>query len=163
MGAVGISVEEIEEVYRRRGRGFFGLAYAHTRDVESARDAVQEGFANALRGRLSFRAEGSVDAWVARCVINAAFDASRSLLRRTSFREAEDESAESQSDGDLLTLRAAMRRLPPRQRNALFLRHYLDFDYAAIGETLGIEVGTVSATLHAARASLRDSLQEVFR
>ena len=54
-------------------------------------------------------------------------------------------------------------QLPQRQRNALFLRFYLDFDYAAIAETLGIEVGTVSATLHAARAALAEQLQEVKR
>jgi RNA polymerase sigma factor (sigma-70 family) len=58
-------------------------------------------------------------------------------------------------------LRAAVHDLPARQRDALFLRHYLDFDYASIAATLGIEVGTVSATLHAGRAALRDSLQEV--
>jgi DNA-directed RNA polymerase specialized sigma24 family protein len=45
----------------------------------------------------------------------------------------------------------------------LFLRHYLDLDYHAIAEVLVVEVGTVSATLHAARSSLRDALQEVPR
>jgi RNA polymerase sigma factor (sigma-70 family) len=60
-------------------------------------------------------------------------------------------------------VRAAVRRLPQRQRDALFLRHYLDFDYAAIAEALEIEVGTVSATLHAARAALADDLEEVAR
>ena len=44
-------------------------------------------------------------------------------------------------------MRAAVRALPPRQRDALFLRFYLDFDYVAIAETLGIEVGTVSGDL----------------
>lgn len=73
-----------------------------------------------------------------------------------------DEGSAPPSEGGLLTLRAAIRELPRRQRDALFLRYYLDFDYAAIAATLGVEVGTVSATLHAARSSLRDSLQEVY-
>ena len=51
--------------------------------------------------------------------------------------------------------------LPQRQRDALFLRYYLDFDYRAIAEALDVEVGTISATLHAARSSLMDALQEV--
>jgi DNA-directed RNA polymerase specialized sigma24 family protein len=54
MGSVGASVEEIGDVYRRRAHGFFRLAYAHTGDGEKARDAVQEGFANAFGGGRRF-------------------------------------------------------------------------------------------------------------
>jgi RNA polymerase sigma factor (sigma-70 family) len=64
-------------------------------------------------------------------------------------------------DGEVAALREAVRQLPQRQRDALYLRHYLGFEYTAIAETLGVELGTVSATLHAARASLAELLQEV--
>ena len=40
---------------------------------------------------------------------------------------------------------------------------YLGFDYAAIADTLGIKVGTVSATLHNANANLRRALTEEVR
>jgi RNA polymerase sigma factor (sigma-70 family) len=66
-------------------------------------------------------------------------------------------------EGDVAVVREAVRRLPRRQRDALFLRFYLGLDYSAIAETLQVEVGTVSATLHAARAALAQSLQEVAR
>lgn len=162
MESVGASVRQIEDVYRRRASGFFRLAYAHTGAAESARDAEQEGFANAVRSRASFRREGPLDAWVARCVINAALDESRNSSGTRTI-EGVEESGEPTADSDLLALRAAIHDLPPRQRDVLFLRHYADFDYATIAAALGIEVGTVSATLHAARAALRDSLQEVNR
>jgi RNA polymerase sigma factor (sigma-70 family) len=51
--------------------------------------------------------------------------------------------------------------LPERQRLAVFLRYYADLDYRAIAQVLGVEVGTVSATLSAAHQALRRSLQEV--
>jgi len=54
-----------------------------------------------------------------------------------------------------------VRSLPDRQREALFLRFYLDLDYAAIAAALDVEVGTVSATLHAAREGLGRALMEV--
>jgi RNA polymerase sigma factor (sigma-70 family) len=162
MGSLGASLDEIEDVYRRRARDFFRLAFAQIGGSEGARDAVQEGFANAVRGRASFRREGPLDAWVARCVVNAALDASRDWTGGGAV-EPEDERTELPGGADLASVRAAIRRLPSRQRDALFLRHYLDFDYSAIAAALGIEVGTVSATLHAARTSLRDSLQEVYR
>ena len=60
-------------------------------------------------------------------------------------------------------LRTAVAALPERQRLAVFLRHYADLDYAAIAETLEIAPGTVGATLSAAYASLRTSLEEADR
>jgi RNA polymerase sigma factor (sigma-70 family) len=72
---------------------------------------------------------------------------------------ADETVAEAQAEG--AAVRAAVARLPRRQRDALFLRFYLDFDYAAIAGTLGVEVGTVSALLHAARQGLARNLQEV--
>jgi RNA polymerase sigma factor (sigma-70 family) len=56
--------------------------------------------------------------------------------------------------------REAVAQLPQRQRDVLFLRHYLDLSYAEIAEALELEVGTVSATLHAARGALVEALQE---
>ncbi len=154
-------IRAIEAVYRRRGADFFRLALARTSDPERARDAVQEGFARAIRAHSSFRGSGSLEAWIGRCVLNAAVDASRAVA----FQELGDETHGAvpllnpeTPDEDV---RSALRRLPRRQRDALFLRFYLDFDYATIAETLGIEVGTVSATLHAARENLTLVLQEV--
>lgn len=150
-------LKEIEAVYRARGADFFRFSLARTGDPELARDAVQEGFARAIRARHSFRGSGSIEAWIGRCVLNAAVDASQ-----TDGVQLDDETEVSfampETDEDV---RSALRGLPQRQRDALFLRFYLDFDYATIAETLGIEVGTVSATLHAARENLTHALQEV--
>jgi RNA polymerase sigma factor (sigma-70 family) len=155
-------LEEIEAVYRRRGADFFRFALARLGEPEAARDAVQEGFANAIRSRGSYRASGSLDAWLARCVINAARDLAR---RRRDIDRVAAPGSDDRPVGDVeaQVVRTAVALLPQRQRDALFLRFYLDFDYAAIADTLGIEVGTVSATLHAARATLADHLQEVTR
>ncbi len=160
---------EFENIYRNRGADFFRLALAKTGDPEAARDAVQDGFAQALRGRGSFRGRGSLEAWIARCVINAAHDVRRAATRTnadlddlptTDFGSSADAAV---PNADAAIVRQAVRRLPDRQRDALYLRFYLGFEYAAIAESLDIEVGTVSATLHAARASLAQNLQEALR
>ncbi len=57
-------------------------------------------------------------------------------------------------------LRALVASLPERQRQALFLRYYADLDYQSIAEALGIKPGTVAASLHGARESLRRRLEE---
>jgi RNA polymerase sigma factor (sigma-70 family) len=163
------SLLEIEAVYRRRGADFFRLALAKTGDPEAARDAVQDGFAKAIRKRHSYQGTGSLEAWLARCVINAAHDLRRNTYAtdsRLSELPATADGAAADGippDTDATIVRKAVRLLPARQRDALYLRFYLGFDYVAIAETLGIEVGTVSATLHAARASLAQTLQEVLK
>ena len=50
--------------------------------------------------------------------------------------------------------------LPERQRLVGFLRYFADLEYREIGAALGIETGTVSATLHAAHANLRPGYEE---
>jgi RNA polymerase sigma factor (sigma-70 family) len=158
----GIALEAIEAVYRTRAADFFRFALAKSGDPERARDAVQEGFARAIRGRATFQGTGPLEAWVARCVLNAALDLNRVFSRIES--EPEDVPADSTaSDDSGSVIREAVRQLPQRQRDALFLRYYLDFDYRAIAEALDVEVGTISATLHTARNSLMDALQEVRR
>jgi RNA polymerase sigma factor (sigma-70 family) len=152
-------LQAIEAVYRARGGDFYRFALARTSDRELARDAVQEGFARAIRAANGFSGTGSLEAWIGRCVLNAAIDASRAGGVQELEGHADGEAPPSvETDGDV---RDALRRLPVRQRDALFLRYYLDFDYATIAETLGVEVGTVSATLHAARENLMQALQEV--
>src|SRR2546423_8613655 len=126
---VRVSLTEIEAVYRSRGADFFRLALARTSDGEAARDAVQEGFARAIRGRRSYRGAGPLEAWIARCVMNAAHDLARGAqlaARAEEVQSPEPAGAvmEGQAVGD------ALRRPPPRQRDTLFLRFYLDFDYA---------------------------------
>ena len=155
------SLEAIESVYRARGADFLRFALAKTGDSERAHDAVQEGFARAIRRRDTFRGSGSIEAWIGRCVINAAYDANRAATDGSVEEEASD--ALVVLDDISGTIREAALRLPQRQRDALFLRYYLDFDYRTIAETLEVEVGTVSATLHAARAALGHILQEAPR
>jgi RNA polymerase sigma factor (sigma-70 family) len=159
-----VSLEAVEALYRERAADFFRFALAKTGDPERARDAVQDGFAHAIRSRVTFRRAGTLDASVARCVINAAHDLNRVAASQTPS-EPDCVAADWVIEGDAraAVVREAVQRLPRRQRDALFLRYYLDLDYRAIAEVLEVEVGTVSATLHAARNSLREALQEVPR
>jgi RNA polymerase sigma-70 factor (ECF subfamily) len=158
IGRGGASLGDLEALYRSRFDVFARVAASVTGDPERALDAVQEGFATAVRKRDSFRGDGPLEAWVWRIVLNAA----RSDVRRR-VPSAEGDglvigNGHREHDAEL---RVALSRLPERQRTAVFLRYYADLDYAAIGEALGITGGTVAATLNAAHAALRTRLQEV--
>ena len=61
---------------------------------------------------------------------------------------------------DRLDVRDALGRLPERQRTAVVLRYYADLPLADVAEVMGVAVGTVKSTLHAALASLRIDLED---
>jgi RNA polymerase sigma factor (sigma-70 family) len=155
----GGSLAELERLYRERYPVFLRVARATVRDQGAAADAVQDAFVQAVRNRRSFRGEGTLEAWVWRMVVNAARQRCRELVERVEAAEVADMSRNGFGD----PVRAAAAALPERQRLVLFLRYYADLDYAAIAAALDITEGTVGATLNAAHAALRNSLEEVER
>lgn len=147
-------LNEIEEAYRLRFAHFFRVARAIVRDDELAWDAVQDGFAGAIRGRDGFRADSSLEAWLWRSVVNAALK-----LRRRPLEQPFD-GHEAASVTALPSVgEVDLGRLSERQKLVLFLRYYADLPERRIGEILDIERGTVSATLHAALKALRRDLE----
>jgi RNA polymerase sigma factor (sigma-70 family) len=154
---------ELEALYRTRYRHFLRVATAVLGDEVSGHDAVQDGFAQALRESPSFRGEGALEAWVWRIVMNAALIARRRRTARREVSESVEVALANGAPGEEFSVRRWVAALPERQRLAVYLRYYADLDYRAIGQVLGIEVGTVSATLSSAHAALRGSLTEVER
>lgn len=158
IGRRGASLDELEALYRSRFEVFVRVAASVTGDSDRARDAVQDAFATAVHKRRSFRSEGPLEAWLWRIVLNAARSDARRSVPVVDYDESAASNGRPEQDAEL---RVALARLPERQRLAVFLRYYADLDYIAIGEALGISTGSVSATLNAAHASLRNRLEEV--
>jgi len=147
----------IEAIYRSELARFVRVARAITGDRETALEAVQEGFADALRNASQWKGSGPLEGWVWRCVINRARKA-RPVRATPLPDEHETNGWVSDPDAELRTHLAA---LPERQRLVVFLRYFADLDYREIATAVGIEVGTVGATLSAAHAKLRTALEEV--
>lgn len=150
-------IEDIEALYGRDYQSYVRVARAITGDRERAVEAVQEGFANALQAQHTFRGEGSLEAWVWRIVVNAARAAARSPLVEAPMNGT----SRMEAPPPVAQLAPLIAALPERQRHAVFLRYYADLDYRSIAAVLGIEVGTVSATLSSAHRAIRFALEEV--
>ena len=154
-------IRALEALYRQGYRQFLRVAIAIVGDEARGHDAVQEGFARAIRSANSYRADGNVEAWLWRIVVNAAHATrpDRVVVELGDETErAGNGRPGAENDGDI---RAWVASLPERQRLAVFLRYYADLDYRAIASVLGVEVGTVSATLSAAHSALRVSVEGV--
>jgi RNA polymerase sigma factor (sigma-70 family) len=153
------AMAQLEELYRRRYPHFVRLARALIGSPELAHDVVQDAFAAAVRSHDAYRGDGPLEAWVWRILVNhARLRARERAVAALHGDVAEAPASNGSHGGDVL---AAVAALPERQRLAVFLRYYADLDYRSIAAALGIQVGTVSATLHAAHASLRHALEEV--
>ena len=151
---MGADVDELESLYRDRFRAFAALATAVVGNASDAYDVVQDAFVMAVRKRRAYRGDGTLEAWVWRIVVNKARDARR--RQRPDEVDAPASTNGHHADADVRLLVAG---LPARQREAIFLHYYSGLDYAAIADMLGISTGTVGATLHAARAALRDAME----
>ena len=164
MAARGASIDDLESLYRAHLPRFVRTATAIVGDEAAGRDAVQEAFVRAVRSRRSFRGDAPLEAWVWRIVINEALALRR---RRERERDWSSEDATAFSTNGVperdAAVRARVAALPERQRLAVFLRYFADLDYRSIAAALEIEVGTVSATLARAHATLRRAHQEVVR
>jgi RNA polymerase sigma-70 factor, ECF subfamily len=156
----GATLDAIEGIYRSHLPEFRRAAAAIAGDRELACDAVQDAFAQVVRLRATFRSEGSLNGWIWRIVVNTTLSQTRARKPTTPLADDPAPSDNGHTDPATARVRSALALLPERQRLILFLHYYADLDYATIAEAIDISPGTVGATLHTARASMRRLLEE---
>lgn len=155
------SRDDLEGLYRVRHVAFRNALVGVAGSVPGGDDAMQEGFALALRSLHQFRGEGSLEAWVWRICLNEALGIRRRLRDEKRGDFAEVEASELlpkwEEDRDLLD---AIGRLTPRRRLVVFLRYFADMSYEEIAAATGMRGGTVAATLARARDDLARQLTQ---
>jgi RNA polymerase sigma factor (sigma-70 family) len=140
----------IEHLYRERYARFRNGVAPVAGSYDAAHDAVQEGFARALRSSGQYSGRGSLEGWVWRIVLRTALE-QRRPGEELPLDGIDPAFVEPERD---FALTAAVQTLPPRQRLVVFLRYFADLPYRTIAEVLEINEGTVAATLAQARQVL---------
>ena len=159
--------QALSELYRRFGRLAYGLAFRILRDDALAQDAVQEAFLGVWRAAGRFTAErAKPSTWLLTLVHRRAVD----LVRREERRRTEPlqpDSASTDSAPDELELlserqsiREALRKLPPEQREAIELAYYGGYTQSELAERLGQPLGTIKSRMFTGLARLRETLEE---
>jgi RNA polymerase sigma-70 factor (ECF subfamily) len=156
----------LAELYSRHGRLAYGLAFRILRDDALAQDAVQEAFLAVWRGAGRFTAEkAKPTTWLLTLVHRRAVD----LVRREEKRRADPldpdvgTAAAAPADqaedlGRREAVRAALRELPPEQREAIELAYYGGYTQSELAERLGQPIGTIKSRMFTGLARLRDAL-----
>ncbi|MFI6787634.1 SigE family RNA polymerase sigma factor [Nonomuraea sp. NPDC050383] len=156
---------DVAAIFAEHHVGLVRLALIMVGDQATAEDVVQDAFARTHAGRSRLRDPDKALVYVRSAVLNGC----RSVLRRraTVFRRAVPYeppvwSAESAAlvGEERRQVLVALTTLPPRQREALTLRYYLDLTDQEIAETMGISGGTARSTIARGLAALGRALEE---
>jgi RNA polymerase sigma-70 factor (ECF subfamily) len=137
---------------------------------DDAEDLAQETFVRVFRQAGRYRAEGKFRPWVLRIAANLA----RSRGRRArllkwlpldterhdvaSNTPAADRGIEAEQTAQVV--RAAIARLPERQRQALVLHRFQGMRYTEVAETMGTSLAGVESLIQRALAGLRVDLAQ---
>jgi RNA polymerase sigma factor (sigma-70 family) len=148
---------------RRWQKKLLAHAWRLLRDAELARDAVQEGWLEIVRGLPKLRDERAFPAFAFRIVSRRCARLVASGIRTRNLADAlagepEAEGAPAESAGDHDRLRAAIRALPEEQRAAIALFHFEELSVAEVAVALDVPAGTVKTRLMHARLKLRAAL-----
>ena len=150
-----------DDFYRSEHRHVLGLAFVLTGNQWVAEDTAQDAFAAAFRNWRSIVAYDSPSAWVRRVTCNRA----ASVLRRR-VREAKalmrlvgrTQTHIELDEGDEAFWQT-VRRLPPRQAQAVALYYLEDYSVRQISEVLDCSEGTVKTHLSRAREAIARQLR----
>lgn len=123
-----------------------------------AEDQVAEAFVRAWASWRKVRRHPAPRAWVVRTALNAGASWWRQRSRELPLADHDLTAPGGPGEGLDASLLTALRRLPPRQREVIALRIFLDLDTDTIARQLGIEAGTVRMHLSRGVMALRREL-----
>lgn len=156
----GSQVEAWIESY---GREIHAYLWRLLGDLQDAEDCLQETFLRALRSRAG--EIRSPRPWLFTIATNQARSMMRKRTRRAAHEVTLDDEVPALRSGDrpddrLDAVRAAVARLPYKQREALILRRYQGMAYGEIGTILNCSPASARANVYQAVKKLRRMLPE---
>ena len=165
--------QAFDVIVERHRRHVYQLCYRFVGNHEDASDLTQDVFVRAFRSLKTFKGQASLGTWLYRIAVNVSLNKVSARKLRAVPVDAlvigEDRrivaTGESPSDAVLRgeragQVRAAIARLPKKQRATLILRTYQDLPHDEIAAILGSSVGAVKANFFHALANLKKLLMD---
>lgn len=168
------------ELVERHRRAVFRAALAALGSAAEADDVAQDAFVMAYRKLGGFRGEATFRTWLLSITWRKALDRRKSVTRwlrltvtsvdaegrDTNWIEQMPEPAQSQEETLAAaqrqqTIRALIRTLPRKLKDALLLAGSGDYTYDQISHILGVPVGTVKWRVSEARRLLKEKMAAV--
>jgi RNA polymerase sigma-70 factor (ECF subfamily) len=166
-GAREVPSEAFEALYRRSFPRVYGYVATLLSDRSAAEEVTAQAFERAYRKRRTFRASrGTQEAWLFGIARNAALDELRRRKRRAAL-EVDPEDVAAPAPGEQAeaairreTVRAALARLEPRERELVALKFAGGLSSEEIARVVGISASNVGTRLHRTMEKLRRECDE---
>jgi RNA polymerase sigma-70 factor (ECF subfamily) len=158
--------EAFDIIVERHRRAVYQLCYRFAGNHEDACARAQDAFIRAFRGLARFRGQSSLSTWLYRIAVNVC-------LNRVSAKQPQMEPLDARPHFDHRAIdpasellrgeraeqvRAAIARLPKKQRATVILRVYHELSHEEISKVLGSSVGAVKANFFHALGNLKKLL-----
>ena len=155
----------VTELFRAHHLELVRLAVMMTGDLATAEDVVQDVYERLHRRWPVLRSTGGGLAYARASVLNGCRSAQRRAVvrRRQVMRLASGQHPCADTEAaaaDRGALTAALRSLPPRQREVLVLRYFCDLDVVEIAHMLRIGPSSVRSAVSRGLAALAAALGE---
>ncbi len=157
-----------EALVRRYQRAVLGIARRFCDDLDEAEDLAQRSFINAARRAGGWRG-GSFKGWLFRITVNLAknhrrdtarFDRGEAAAEKEAAPVEPTAQAQLEAAEQRKALRAAIAKLPTRQREVLLMRIDGDVPFAGIADALGISEVNAKVSFHHAVKKLKELVGE---
>lgn len=159
--------EAFDVIVRRHQRQVYQLCYRFVGTHEDASDLAQDVFIRAYRGLRGFKGGSALSTWLYRIAVNVCLNRVNARTVRLTPLDATDRPDRTVEQADVglvrreraAEVRAAIARLPEKQRATLILRVYHDLPHEQIAGILGSSTGAVKANFFHALANLKKILK----
>ena len=159
--------EAFDVIVERHRRQVYLLCHRYVANHEDAADLAQDTFVRAFKGLKGFKGQATLTTWLYRIAVNVCLNRLSLKTPRPGALHSDDHLDDriERPDASLLRqeraeeVRAAIRRLPRKQRATLILRVYHDLPHEEIASILGSSVGAAKANFFHALANLKKLLR----
>ena len=156
-------------IVERHRRPVYQICYRFLGNHEDASDLSQDVFLRAYRGLKAFKGNAALGTWLHRIAVNTCLNR---VALKTPKGEPLDETEPADTTSETPTermlrderavrVRAAVAKLPAKQRAALILRTYQEKSHQEIADALGTSVGAAKANVFHALQNLKKLLGEL--
>ena len=162
MTSTSATASAFADLYRETVHDVYAYVATLLGDRATAEDVVAQAFERAYRKRRSFdRRRGTERAWVFGIARNAALDELRRRKRTVALVAEPPAEAAGEDDADLAarraTVRAALGRLEPRDRELVALKFWGGLSNTEIAAVLGVSESNAGTRVHRAVTKLREA------
>lgn len=151
-------------LYERYKKRLFGFFYQMNKNVSVSEDLVQNVFIRVLKYKHTFHDESKFITWIFQIARNEMYDDFKKQkkdfyedIETVSYRLNSDKNIESEIkiEEDKKTLKKAIDKLSPANKEIIILSKLKELKYKEVGEIIGCTEGAARTKVHRALHSLK--------